>query len=142
MELDDDEVESLWLININAHRSKRPILVGAIYRPPGSRADTDAKIESNIEAAYLRDQETCVLGDFNINYLDSVTYNKHRLVKALNSLNLTQVIKTVTRPISATCLDHVYTTNPNFIAEISVPNIGLADHLPIFFRRKYCKQPK
>ena len=43
MKLDDDEVESLWLININAHRSKRPILVGAIYRPPGSRADTDAK---------------------------------------------------------------------------------------------------
>ena len=29
MELDDDEVESLWL-NINPHRSKRPILVGAI----------------------------------------------------------------------------------------------------------------
>ena len=142
MELDDDEVESLWLININAHRSKRPILVGAIYRPPGSTSDTDAKIESNIEAAYLRDQETCVLGDFNINYLDSVTYNKHRLVKALKSLNLTQVIKTVTRPISATCLEHVYTTNPNFIAEISVPNIGLTDHLPIFFRRKYCKQPK
>ena len=55
---------------------------------------------------------------------------------------LTQVTKTVTRPISAACLDHVYTTNPCFIAEISVPNIGLADHLPIFFRRKYCKQPK
>ena len=74
--------------------------------------------------------------------MDSVTYNKHRLIKALKSLNLIQVIKTVTRPISATCLDHVYTTNPSFIAEISVPNIGLADHLPIFFRRKYCKQPK
>ena len=140
-ELDDDEVESLWL-NINPHRSKRPILVGAIYRPPGSTAVTDAKIESNIEAAYLRNQEIYILGDFNINYLDFVAYNNHRLVKALKSLNLTQVIKTVTRPISATCLDHVYTTNPSFIAEISVPNIDLADHLPIFFRRKYCKQLK
>lgn len=98
-ELDDDEVESLWL-NINPHRSKRPILVGAIYRPPGSTADTDAKIESNIEAAYLRNQEIYILGDFNINYLDSVAYNNHRLVKALKSLNLTQVIKTVTRPQS------------------------------------------
>ena len=77
-----------------------------------------------------------------MNYLDSVAYNNHRLVKALKSLNLTQVIKTVTRPISATCLDYVYTTNPSFIAKISVPNIGLADHLPIFFRRKYCKQLK
>ena len=53
------------------------------------------KIESNIEAAYPRNQETYVLGDFNINYLDSVTYNKHRLIKALKSLNLTQVIKTL-----------------------------------------------
>ena len=56
VELDDDEVESLWL-NINAHRSKRPILVGAIYRPTGSTADTDAKIESNIQASYHRNQE-------------------------------------------------------------------------------------
>ena len=31
VELDDAEVESLWL-NINAHRSKRPILVGE--KPP------------------------------------------------------------------------------------------------------------
>ena len=93
MELDDDEVESLWFI-INPHRSKRPILVGAIYRPPGSAEDTD------------------------------------------------DTIKTVTRPISATCLDHVYTTNLSFIVEISVPNIGLADPLHIFFRCKYGKQLK
>ena len=99
-------------------------MFGAIYRPPGSTADTDAKIESNIEAAYLRNQEIYILGDFDINYLDSVAYNNHRLVKTLKSLNLTQVIKTVTRTISATCLDDVYTTNPSFIAEILAPNIG------------------
>lgn len=140
-ELENDEVESLWL-NINPHKSKRPLLVGAIYRPPGSTVEADTKLELNIEDAYLRNQETYVVGDFNINYLDSVAYNKHHLGKALKSLNLSQVITTVTRPVSSTCLDHVYTTHPNFIADISIPNIGLADHLPVFFRRKYCKQPK
>lgn len=58
------------------------------------------------------------------------------------SLNLSQHINEVTRPESSTCLDHVYTTHPNYIADIRVPNIGLADHLPVFIRRKYSKKQR
>ena len=137
--LEDNTLETLWL-QINPYKSKRPILVGAIYRPPSTTADTDTKLELNIEAAYLRNQEMYILGDFNINYLDTATYKKHRLVKALKSLSLSQAVETVTRPKSSSCLDHVYTTHPTFIANISVPNIGLADHLPVFIRRKYCRK--
>ena len=74
-----------------------------------------------------------LLGDFNINYLDTATYQNHRLMRALKNLNLSQVISSVTRPNSSTCLDHLYTTHPSFIADISVPNIGMSDHLPVFF---------
>ena len=56
--------------------------------------------------------------------------------------NLSQLISEVTRPVSSTCLDHVYTTHPGFIADICVPNIGLADDLPVFIRRKYRKKQR
>ena len=48
----------------------------------------------------------------------------------------------VTRPVSSTCLDHVYTTHPGFVNEISVPDSGLSDHLPVFIRRKYSKKQR
>lgn len=79
------------------------------------------------------------MGDFNINYLDHA-YNSHRLAKALNNMALSQVISSVTRPKSGTCLDHCYTSHPAFIANTSVLNIGLADHLPLIIQRKYAKQ--
>lgn len=58
--------------------------VGAVYRPPSSTADTYARLELNIEAAYLRNQEIHVSGDLNMNF--SVTAcKKHRLAKAFRS---------------------------------------------------------
>ena len=48
----------------------------------------------------------------------------------------------VTRPVSSTCLDHVYTTHPGFVTKISVPDIGLSHHLPVFIRRKYSKKQR
>ena len=44
--------------------------------------------------------------------------------------------------MSSTCLDHIYTTHPSFIGDISTPNIGLSDHLSLFIRRKYSKKQK
>ena len=76
-----------------------------------------------------------------MNFFDPA-YKKHRLAKAFRSLNLNQLVNEVTRPVSSTCLDHIYTTHPSFIANISVPNIGLSDHLPVFIRRKYSRKQK
>ena len=78
------------------------------------------------------------MGDFNLNYFDK-TYNSHRLAKALKTMALSQIVTSVTRPKSGTCLDHCYASHPAFIADISVPNIGLVDHLPVIIRRKYAK---
>ena len=91
----------------------------SLYRPPSSNVDIDPRIEKNIENAYLQNRETIIVGDFNINYLDH-TYNCHRLAKALKNMALSQVISSVTRPKSGTCLDHCYTSHPAFIANTSV----------------------
>lgn len=118
---------------------RRPLLVRALYRPPSSNVDIDSRIEKNIENVYLQNRETIIVGDFNINYLDHA-YNSHWLAKALKNMAISQVISSVTRPKSGTCLDHCYTSHPALLANTSVLNIGLADHLPLTIQRKYAKQ--
>ena len=74
--LEENELETVWL-QIHPYKSNRPILTEAVSRPPSSTADTDARLELNIEAAYLRNQELHVFGDFNMNFFDPA-YKKHR----------------------------------------------------------------
>jgi hypothetical protein len=86
-ELEDDFVESLWF-NVCPHNSNRPILVGALYRPPSANADADLNIENHIESVYLKSKEIILVGDFNINYLDQSAYSKHRLARFFKGLNM------------------------------------------------------
>ena len=52
-------------------------------------------------------------------------------------MNFTQLVNEVTRPVSGTCLDHIYSNHPQRILHISTLNCGLSDHIPIFAVRKY-----
>lgn len=133
--LEENDIEVLWL-NVCPYKSNRPLLIGTVYRPPSSHATVDQRLEMNIETAYLKNKETHILGDFNIDYFKP-SYKKHLLTKALKSMSFTQLVNSVTRPVSSTCLDHFYTTNPEFITDVKVHATGLADHLPVFVRRKY-----
>ena len=63
-----DRIESLkhyaletLLLQINPHKSKRPILVGVAYRPPSTNVGIDTTLELNIDAGYLRKQEMYLL---------------------------------------------------------------------------------
>ena len=140
-DLDDECVESLWF-NVYPHKSNRSILVGVLYHPPSTPVNIDSKIEHLIESAYLESQEVILVGDVNLDYSNQPAYSKHRLAKTLKSLNMSQHVAVVTRPKSNTCLDHIYSTHGHFISDIIVPNIGLADHLPVFVCRKYFSQNK
>ena len=66
----------------------------------------DPKTEKNIEVAYLRNWETVLVGDVNVDYLDRKAYSKHRLMKSLKNMTMTQHVTVVTRPKSNSCLDH------------------------------------
>ena len=105
------EIEMLW-IEICPFKSKRSMLIAGVYRPPSSTSQDDANIAKNIEKAYLLNKEMVLLGDFNIDFLNANQANKHKLVKTLTNLHLTQLVKEVTRPASGTCLDHIWTSHP------------------------------
>ena len=80
------------------------------------------------------------LGDVNIDGRNKKNFDKHRLIKAVHGMNFTQLVNEVTRPVSGTCLDHIYSNHPQRILNISTLNCGLSDDVPIFAVRKYSNE--
>ena len=78
-----------------------------------------------------------ILGDFNVDLLNANQGSKHKLVKTLKNLYLTQLVKDVTRPASGTCLDHNWTSHPEKMMCVQTKNIGMSDHPPIMAIRRY-----
>jgi len=54
-------------------------------------------------------------------------------------MNFNQLVSECTRPISGTCLDHIFANIPERLKDIRTIGIGLSDHLPLFAVRKYCR---
>ena len=102
-DLEESDLEVLWL-QVCPFKSKRNILIAAIYRPPNVKCEVDEKLAENIERVHMLNSETILIGDFNIDFLNC-SYKKQRLVKALKDSKFTQLVTTVTRPASNSCLD-------------------------------------
>ena len=64
---------------------------------------------------YLLNKETIFLGDVNIDRRNKLSFDKHRLIKAVHGMNFTQLVNEVTRPVSGTCLDYIYSNHPQRI---------------------------
>ena len=72
----------------------------------------------HLENVYDECKELLLLGDMNINMLNSddiISASPHKLMHVLNSVNLVQVITKPTRftSKSKTLIDHIYTSNPD-----------------------------
>ncbi|XP_046844828.1 uncharacterized protein LOC124438678 [Xenia sp. Carnegie-2017] len=138
LELDDLETHCL---QICPHKSKTPILISGVYRPPSANKDYNESLGKNIENAHLQHNKLIILGDFNLDYIDFNCYSKHFLAKALNNLGLTQMVNRVTRPASDACLNHIYCSHPAKIREVSIGKSGLSDQLPVTILRCYKTMP-
>ena len=57
----------------------------------------------------------------------------------MRSHNFKQLIKEITRPLSKSCLDHVWCTHPEHLNNATVLSSGMSDHLPIVVTRKYMR---
>ena len=88
----------------------------------------------------MLNKETIIVSDINIDYKDRKNYDKHRLAKGLRGMNFKQLVDLTARPVSKTCLDHVYCNQPQRINFVTSADIGLADHLPVFVVRKYARE--
>ena len=81
-------------------------------------------------------KETIFLSDVNIDG----RVDKHRLIDAVHGMNFKHLVNEVTRTVSGTRLDHIYSNHTQRIMNISTLNCGLSDHVPIFAVRKYSNE--
>ena len=61
-DLENLDLEVIWL-DVFPTKSKRFLLISAIYRPPWYSLADDIRLEKNIEQAYLLSKEPILLGD-------------------------------------------------------------------------------
>ena len=92
---------------------------------------------SNIENAHLLNKEMIFLGNFNVNFSSSTDFKEHHLLKIVHSFNLTQVVNSITRPLSKTPLDHIWCSHTKHLNNISAIPSGMSHHLPIVGTIKY-----
>ena len=84
------DLEVIWL-EVFPFKSNRSLFISGIYRSPWYSLADDIRLEKNIEQAYLLNKELILLGDWNINALDRLKFNKHPLSKGLLAMNHNQL---------------------------------------------------
>ena len=104
--------------------------MAGVYRSPSLKAEYDHRLAENINQTCLLNMETILLGDMNLDYLEK-EFNSHQLVKELRDSNFKQLVSSATRPISKSCLDHIWSNKPDRIVNIKCPDICISDHLPV-----------
>jgi hypothetical protein len=128
--------ESLF-INIPSTKNT-DIVVGVIYRPPGTNLDFfNTEFESLIDLLTIhknRNKRIFITGDFNIDLLASETHNPTAdFANCLTSHHFLPMILQPTRitPTTATLIDNIFTNSPVSVTNSAIIISDISDHLPI-----------
>ena len=127
-------VEALWLSVGGAGRAQ--VVVGAIYRPPGTLTDRlRGAIREQFEAALAAGKPVYALGDFNVNLLNAASSDTVHFNSLLRDFNMSQLISDPTHPHPVPSLLDLAITNVSSLdVQVSVLPHLVADHLPIVVR--------
>ncbi|XP_072030141.1 uncharacterized protein [Amphiura filiformis] len=122
----------------------KPILLGVIYR---SQIFTDVitRLDKIFNTLPL-EQETYILGDFNICTLEESVHNSSTTRSYLNRLSgagFENVIKEPTRVTETTesCIDHILCNNLDKVFQCGVMPTGFSDHFLVYCTRKSVRVP-
>ena len=134
-----DDIENIFF-DILIPNSK-PILVGIVYRPPDQSGFLDKLSNAINNTTNFDSQEVYILGDFNINLINTKTSttNGIRQYKQFCSLHgLKQLILNPTHITenTSTLLDHVLTNSHDKVSQSGVINVGISDHQLTYCTRK------
>ncbi|PFX24901.1 hypothetical protein AWC38_SpisGene10487 [Stylophora pistillata] len=135
-DLEAEDIEILWL-EVCPYKSRRSLFIGCVHRPLSFRVADDKRLGKNIENVHLLNKETILLGDINIDFLCTMKLHKHPFIKTLKNLNMSQLVMEITRPLSKTCLDHIWSSHPARLINVRVLSTGMSDHLPTIVIKTY-----
>ena len=133
------DLESQW-VSIE-QKPNKTILLGNLYRPPqGDISNCLELIENKLSDINFHKIEIILMGDLNIDILDTRNNSAKDLVNLVKQLGLRQLIKDPTRfsHNKNSCLD-LFFTNSDIIAKSGVCNSNISDHQMILLTRKKIK---
>ena len=132
-EIEISNIETIWS-EISMPNSK-PFLICTAYRPPNATSDWIDKLEAELSVAQSSGLELILMGDINIDYRSC---SNTKWLQLIQLFDLTQLVTDFTRitPLTATIIDHIYTSNPENIIDCFVPSYAISDHFPVCFSRK------
>ena len=139
----ESDIESIWLQILL--KNTRPIFLCSVYRPPSSTVNWIDGFSCQLDKVTTLDNEVYIMGDLNIDFnTENHSPDNKYWLNTIELHDLTQLIDVPTRVTchSSTIIDHIYTTNPELISNIFVPNVALSDHFPICFSRHVDKISK
>lgn len=145
-DLINNNLEALW-VQVHLPHLK-PILIGCCYRPPSADIKYLDEMCSMLDKASDEKRELYVLGDMNIDWLDTMCPLKSKLYSMTQACNLIQVMSLPTRiftnklgKTSSTCIDHIFTNYPDHCSKAVSLSVGFSDHNLVALSRK-TKIPK
>jgi hypothetical protein len=135
-DLQSPDIENVW-IEIVLPKT-RPIIVGAVYRPPKQCYNKFLSEFEQILTKLSYDTEKYILGDFNISFNHKTPPIFRNYSNILSIFNLHQLIQTPTRVTdhSSTILDHILCNNQEKVCQSGTINVGFSDHSIIYCTRK------
>ena len=135
----NSDIESVFVeIDKDQIRSSKNIVIGTIYRPPGQDIyNFYLEINKILDKLHKENKTIYIMGDFNINLMNSDTHTPTGSFLDLMYSNM--LFPLITRPTrvtanSATLIDNIFTNNTcgtgSLIQGVFVTDI--TDHYPIF----------
>ena len=112
------------------------IIVGCLYRPPdASLTDFNRSVEDILSAISFENKLSYIIGDFNINILNSHSHQPtNEFINLMTSNSLYPLISKPTRITysTATLIDNIFTNNLELNMNSGILYTDLSDHLPVF----------
>ena len=129
-DIEDESIEAVW---IELRIKRRVILLGNVYRPPGSDATFMTNLEVMVEKAVSECKLVVLMGDFNVNLLKTSSLVEH-LLSITGSNALTQLISKPTRITdqSESLIDALFTSDTSIFHSTGTFSVTGSDHMMIY----------
>ena len=129
--IESEHEESIW---VRINNSDNSFVLGMVYRPPDSNLEQDSTLVSDI-CKSRNWSKVCIVGDFNLPYIDwvNLVFNgRNRILESLLDCYFFQLVEEPTR--GNNILDLVLSNSLNFVKNVQVLDpLGQSDHNSIRF---------
>ena len=121
---------SIEIIRLKIKIKRSTILFGCLYRPPDQKVHFWTDLEKPLEG--LEGHDVILVGDINVEALNSNDPNYSHLMNICLSLNLSNMVEVPTRYSATTqkCIDPIL-TSCNYVTTVRATHVDFTDHASI-----------